>query len=93
VTETRANEGSIDVPLQKTITKGVGIALVLANWIMGFWAVAWVRYRFGTPDRLLVSENPLILGHAMVLGVDRPPRYIAADPAILQRRYFDLPPP
>jgi len=27
---------------KKTITRGVGLALVLANWIMGLWAVAWV---------------------------------------------------
>jgi len=33
------------------------------------------------------------VGHAMVLGVDHPPRHIIAGPAILQRRYFNLPPP
>jgi len=31
---------------KKTITKGVGLALVLANWIMGLWAVAWIMQWF-----------------------------------------------
>jgi hypothetical protein len=27
---------------QSTIIKGVGLALVIANWVMAFWAIAWV---------------------------------------------------
>jgi len=31
---------------KRTAVKGVGIALVLANWFMAFWAVAWVLEYF-----------------------------------------------
>ncbi|KAJ7623449.1 hypothetical protein FB45DRAFT_991878 [Roridomyces roridus] len=27
---------------KRTLTKGVGLSLVFANWVMAFWAVAWV---------------------------------------------------
>ncbi|KAG6916640.1 hypothetical protein DXG01_006060 [Tephrocybe rancida] len=27
---------------KRTLTKAVGISLVLANWVMAFWAIAWV---------------------------------------------------
>ncbi|KAG6828124.1 hypothetical protein H0H92_009116 [Tricholoma furcatifolium] len=27
---------------KRTLIKGVGISLVLANWVMAFWAIAWV---------------------------------------------------
>ncbi|KAG6841266.1 hypothetical protein C0991_000407 [Blastosporella zonata] len=27
---------------KQTLTKAVGISLVLANWVMAFWAIAWV---------------------------------------------------
>ncbi|KAJ7636049.1 hypothetical protein DFH06DRAFT_1219826 [Mycena polygramma] len=27
---------------KNTLTKGVGLSLVFANWVMAFWAVAWV---------------------------------------------------
>jgi hypothetical protein len=31
------------IPSKQTIVKGVGLTLVLANWAMAFWAIAWVR--------------------------------------------------
>ncbi|KAJ7257917.1 hypothetical protein B0H12DRAFT_1110609 [Mycena haematopus] len=33
---------------KKTLTKGVGLSLVFANWIMALWAVAWVFQWFLT---------------------------------------------
>ncbi|CAK5273860.1 unnamed protein product [Mycena citricolor] len=30
------------VRLQRTLTKGVGLSLVFANWVMALWAIAWV---------------------------------------------------
>lgn len=29
--------------MQQALIKGTGISLVLANWVMGFWAIAWAR--------------------------------------------------
>jgi len=30
---------------KQTLVKGVGISLIIANWVMGFWAIAWtLRY-------------------------------------------------
>ncbi|KAF9645230.1 hypothetical protein BDM02DRAFT_3120522 [Thelephora ganbajun] len=53
---------------KKTITRGVGIALVLANWIMGLWAIAWVMQWFlvstillGTLLLILLYCNVVIL--------------------------------
>ena len=28
---------------ESTVVKGVGLALVFANWVMVGWAIAWVR--------------------------------------------------
>ena len=60
---------------------------------MGFWAVAWVRYHFGSLIRSNMSLKTFgFLDLAMVLGVHHSPRYTAVDLDILQRRHFDLPP-
>jgi len=69
------------------------MALVLANWVTGFWAVAWVRLKFWhthSPSTFLTTVGSLDL--TMVLGVHRTPRCIVIDSDILQRRPFDLPP-
>jgi len=30
--------------LQRALVKAVGLSLVLANWTMAFWAIAWVNF-------------------------------------------------
>jgi len=58
---------------KKTITKGVGIALVLANWIMGLWAVAWVMQWFLVSTILLgILLLILIYCNVVILIYHRP---------------------
>ncbi|KAJ8520876.1 hypothetical protein ONZ45_g2390 [Pleurotus djamor] len=42
------------------MVKGVGISLVLANWIMAFWAVTWV-FRWFIASTVLLSMLTLLL--------------------------------
>ncbi|KAJ7453970.1 hypothetical protein B0H11DRAFT_2006559 [Mycena galericulata] len=57
---------------KRTLTKGVGLSLVFANWIMALWAVAWVLEWFLTATilqgllliLLLYSNISLLTYHA-----------------------------
>ncbi|KAF8196711.1 hypothetical protein K438DRAFT_1825445 [Mycena galopus ATCC 62051] len=57
---------------KRTLTKGVGLSLVFANWIMALWAVAWVFKWFLTATilqgilliMLLYSNISLLTYHA-----------------------------
>lgn len=58
---------------KKTITKGVGIALVLANWLMGLWAVAWVMQWFLASTILLgILLLVLLYCNVVILIYHRP---------------------
>jgi len=46
---------------KKTLTKGVGFSLVLANWVMAAWAIAWVMQAF--------LASTILLGILVVLLV------------------------
>ncbi|KAF8830183.1 hypothetical protein HHX47_DHR2000474 [Lentinula edodes] len=37
---------------KRTITKGVGFSLVIANWVMALWAIAWVNTMFISSKRV-----------------------------------------
>jgi len=58
---------------KKTITKGVGIALVLANWIMGFWAVAWIMQWFLVSTVLLGTLLLILIYCNIVILIYHPP--------------------
>jgi len=58
---------------KKTITKGVGIALVLANWIMGFWAVAWIMQWFLVSTILLGALLLILIYCNVVVLIYHPP--------------------
>jgi len=58
---------------KKTITKGVGIALVLANWIMGLWAVAWIMQWFLVSTILLGTLLLILIYCNVVILIYHPP--------------------
>jgi hypothetical protein len=57
---------------QNTIVKGVGLALVFANWVMAGWAIAWVsgyhvQSRFVSFNLFQVFEG--FLASTILLGI------------------------
>lgn len=75
---------------QRALVKGVGFSLVLANFTMAFWAIAWVsRSSMVEPGASLIDV--CILGYAMVpRGYDYPGNPFAL-PILLQSRATHLP--
>ncbi|KZP30798.1 hypothetical protein FIBSPDRAFT_777025 [Athelia psychrophila] len=58
---------------KRTLTKGVGLSLVLANWVMAGWAIAWVMQAFLTSTILLGVLIVLLLYANMNLLVYHAP--------------------
>jgi hypothetical protein len=66
---------------------GVGLGLVLANWVMALWAVAWVSFEL---DDLSLALMVDVIGHAVVHHVNRAPWHPNYFVDILQHRFVDL---
>ncbi|KAH9988102.1 hypothetical protein BJV74DRAFT_878265 [Russula compacta] len=60
---------------KSTIVKGVGLALVFANWVMAGWAIAWVFEAFLTSTILLGILVLLLLYSNVVLIVYHVPTW------------------
>ncbi|KAJ7291067.1 hypothetical protein C8J57DRAFT_1112860 [Mycena rebaudengoi] len=58
---------------KRTLTKGVGLSLVFSNWIMAFWAVAWVFEWFLTATILQGLLLVLLLYTNTALLIYHPP--------------------
>lgn len=68
---------------KQTFLKGVGLALVLANWAVAFWAIAWVMQAF-LLSTILLAVLLLLLAYAnLVLAVYH-------EPASWKERPLDL---
>jgi len=60
---------------KRTVVKGVGLALVFANWVMIGWAIAWVFEAFLTSTILLGILTLLLLYSNVVLIVYHVPTW------------------
>ena len=79
------------IPKQRALVKGVGFSLVLANFTMAFWAIAWV----GGPTEIYQGNRLIdarILGYAMVPGGYDYPGNPFTLPVLFQSRATHLPP-
>ncbi|EJD05318.1 uncharacterized protein FOMMEDRAFT_78728 [Fomitiporia mediterranea MF3/22] len=57
---------------KQALIKGTGISLVLANWVLGFWAIAWSLKAFIISSILLGILIILLLYSNIVLNVYHP---------------------
>ncbi|KAH9947791.1 hypothetical protein B0H21DRAFT_311090 [Amylocystis lapponica] len=60
---------------KKALVKGVGLPLVLANWVMAGWAIAWVLQAFLVSTVLLGILLVLLIYANLVLLVYHPPTH------------------
>ncbi|KLO15509.1 hypothetical protein SCHPADRAFT_914398 [Schizopora paradoxa] len=60
---------------KQTLIKGSGLAVVFANWIMAFWAIAWAFQAFIISSILLGILVVLLLYPNIVLAVYHPSNY------------------
>lgn len=60
---------------KQTLIKGSGLAVVFANWIMAFWAIAWAFQAFVVSSVLLGILVILLLYPNLVLAVYHPTSY------------------
>ncbi|KAL5520706.1 hypothetical protein ACEPAF_2708 [Sanghuangporus sanghuang] len=57
---------------KQALIKGTGMSLVLANWVMGFWAIAWCLKAFTLSSILIGILVILLLYSNIVLNVYHP---------------------
>jgi len=58
--------------LESTVVKGVGLALVFANWVMIGWAIAWVRAPMSCPNASSLNQFQVFeafLTSTILLGI------------------------
>jgi hypothetical protein len=76
---------------KKTLVKGVGVSLVLANWVMAFWAVTFVMQWFIAATALQgVLLLLLIYANVVLLVYHEPTRGRPFDTALIHApmRFF-----